>query len=164
MLLLYQKWGFCHKFDSTKALGVCYLCVNIPQCGYMGHGLKLIMFYVQKHIAALGMCHNQALDRDTPLGATCETGLFYMPADVLAPEHAESVQGHLQEPWTGSSHHQVISSHGYAGKTYSSLPQRGIWIKGAIPELRNHKKCKYIFIFPWINSTRQGSNRLQWNG
>ena len=44
----------------------------------MGHGLKLITFYVQKHIAALGMCHYQALVRDTSLGETriCETGLL----------------------------------------------------------------------------------------
>ena len=43
----------------------------------MGHGLKLIMFYVQKHIAALGMCHNPALVRDKPLGVPTSVKLVY---------------------------------------------------------------------------------------
>ena len=41
----------------------------LHQCGYMEHGLKHITLYVQKHIAALGMCYNPALVRDKPLGA-----------------------------------------------------------------------------------------------
>ena len=62
-------WEYCNKFDSTKSLGVCCWCVKIPQCGYMGHGLKFITFYVQKHIVALEKCHNPTLVRDKPLGA-----------------------------------------------------------------------------------------------
>ena len=65
-------WGYYNKFDSTKSLVVCYWCVKIPQCGYMGQGLRLIAFYVQKHIAALAAslpkCHNPLLVRNKPLG------------------------------------------------------------------------------------------------
>ena len=72
-----QNVGYCNKFDATKSLGVCYWYVNIPQCRYMWHGLKLIMFYVQKHIAALEMCHNQPLVRHKPLGAPASVKLVY---------------------------------------------------------------------------------------
>ena len=43
----------------------------------MGHGLKLITFYVQKHTAALEMCHNQSIVRDKPLGAPESVKLVY---------------------------------------------------------------------------------------
>ena len=35
----------------------------------MKHGLKYIMFYVQKHIAPLAICYNLPLARDKLLGA-----------------------------------------------------------------------------------------------
>ena len=73
----YTKRGSITTNLITKSLGVYYWCFKIPQCGYMGHGLKLITFYVQKHIAALGMCHNPALVRDPPLGATASVKLTY---------------------------------------------------------------------------------------
>ena len=41
----------------------------------MGHGLKRITFYVQKHITALEMRHNQPLIRDKPLGAPASVKL-----------------------------------------------------------------------------------------
>ena len=44
-----QNMGYYNEFDTTKSLGVCYWCVKIPQRRYMGHVLKLITFYVQKH-------------------------------------------------------------------------------------------------------------------
>ena len=47
ILLLYKMWWYYNKFDSTNSLAVCYWCVKVPQCGYMEHGLKLIMFYGQ---------------------------------------------------------------------------------------------------------------------
>ena len=50
ILLLYKTWRYCNKFDSAKSLVVCYRCVKITQCGYMKHGLKDIVFYIQKHI------------------------------------------------------------------------------------------------------------------
>ena len=84
ILLLYKMWGYHNKFDSTKSLRICYWCVKIPQCGYMGHGLKLITFYVKKHIAGLARCHNPSLVRDNPLGAPASVKMIYtMPADVL---------------------------------------------------------------------------------
>ena len=43
----------------------------------MGHALKLITFYVQKHIVALGMCHKPPLVRDKPLGAPASVKLVY---------------------------------------------------------------------------------------
>ena len=58
-------------------LGVCYWCVQIPQCGYMGHGLKLVKFYIQKHIAGLEMCHNLPLAHDKPLGMPASVKLAY---------------------------------------------------------------------------------------
>ena len=68
-LLLYKTWGYFNKFDSTKPLGAFYRCVKIPQYGYLGHGLKHITHYAQKHLAGVGMCHNPALVRERPLGA-----------------------------------------------------------------------------------------------
>ena len=38
---------------------------------------KVITFYVQKHIAALEMCHNQLLVRDKPLGSPASMKLVY---------------------------------------------------------------------------------------
>ena len=49
----------------------------------MGHGLKLITFYVQKHIAALGggggggRGHDPTLVRDMSLGAPASVKLVY---------------------------------------------------------------------------------------
>ena len=77
ILLLYKTWGHYNKFEPSRSLGVCYWCVEISKCGYMGHGLKLIIFYVQKHIAALEMCHNQPLVRDKLLGAPAFVKLVY---------------------------------------------------------------------------------------
>ena len=77
ILLLYKTWGNYNKFDSMKSLGVCYWYVKIPQCGYMGHALQLIRFYVKKRIAALGGCHNLPLVHDTPLGAPASVKLVY---------------------------------------------------------------------------------------
>ena len=45
----------------------------------MGHGLKLITFYVQKHIAFLAMCHKPPLVRDKPLDAPASVKLVYIP-------------------------------------------------------------------------------------
>ena len=70
-------WEDFNKFDSTKSLGVCHWGVKIPQCGYMGHGLKFITFHVKKFIAALAMCHNTTLVRDKPLGAPTYVKLVY---------------------------------------------------------------------------------------
>ena len=68
--------GNYNKFDFTKLLAVCYGCVRITQSGYMEHGLTLISFYVQKHIAALAMCDNPELVRDKPLGAPASVKLL----------------------------------------------------------------------------------------
>ena len=43
----------------------------------MGHGLKLITFYVQKHIATLEMCHNQPLVRNKAEGVPAFVKLDY---------------------------------------------------------------------------------------
>ena len=88
ILLVYETWwwwwwwwerggGDYNKFASTKSLGVCYWCVQIPQCGYIRHGLKIIMFYVQNHIAVLPMCQNQTLFQDRSLGAPASVKLVY---------------------------------------------------------------------------------------
>ena len=67
ILLIYKSGGIYNKFDIRNHGVICRWCVKITQCRYMGHGLKL-MFYVQKHITALEMCHNQPLVYDKPLG------------------------------------------------------------------------------------------------
>ena len=80
ILLLYKTWGYYNKFDATKSLGACYWscwCIKIPQREYIGHGLKLITFYVQKHIAALAMCHIPPLAHDKPLGAPASVKPVY---------------------------------------------------------------------------------------
>ena len=47
----------------------------------MGRGLR-IAFYVQKHIAALAMCHNPPLVRDKPLGAPASVKLVFSEQQV----------------------------------------------------------------------------------
>ena len=59
ILLLYKMWGY-YKFYSTKSLGVCYWCVQIPQCRHIENGLKYITFYVH-----LAMCYNPPLVHDS---------------------------------------------------------------------------------------------------
>ena len=84
ILLLYKTWVyFYNKFDSMTLLGVCYWCVKMPQCRYMGHGLKLNTFYVRKHIAGLAICHNQVLVRDKPLGVPASVKLVYSTWSTL---------------------------------------------------------------------------------
>ena len=85
ILLLYKTWEYYNKFDSAESLGVYYCCVKIPQCGYMEHGLKYIMFYIQKHIAPLAMCYNPPLVRDKPLGAPTLVKLSYFL--VMSPSY-----------------------------------------------------------------------------
>ena len=81
--------GYYNKFDSTISLGVCYWCVKIPQCGFIGHGLKLITFYVQNHRAALGMCHNQVLFGDIYWSLTIFHEISYLtdPLDIVIGGH-----------------------------------------------------------------------------
>ena len=52
----------------------------------MGHGLKLISFYVQKHIAALAMCDKPELVRDKPLGAPASVKLLQ---DIIGHQELE---------------------------------------------------------------------------
>ena len=52
------------------------MCQNTT-IGDLEHGLKFITFYVQKHTAALRMCHNQPLVRDKPLGAPESVKVVY---------------------------------------------------------------------------------------
>ena len=51
--------------------GVLLMCQNTTMRVYYGAWIKTYYVYVQKHIAALEMCHNQPLVRNI-----CETGLF----------------------------------------------------------------------------------------
>ena len=69
VLLLYKTWRHYNKCGSTKSFRVYYWYVKIRQCRYMGHGLKYITFYVQKHVAPLPFCYNLLLVRNNPLGA-----------------------------------------------------------------------------------------------
>ena len=62
ILLLYKMGGYYNKFDSMKSIGIYYLCVKMPKCRYMEHGLKHITFDVQKLLAPLPMCYNPPLD------------------------------------------------------------------------------------------------------
>ena len=59
--------------------------------GYMEHGSKHIMFYVQKHIAPLAMCHNPALVRDKLLGVPESVKMVYTGGVWLYPCHHSPV-------------------------------------------------------------------------
>ena len=50
-----------------KSLATNFSYVEIPQSGYMEHGLKYFKFYVQKHISPLAICYNPLLDHNEPL-------------------------------------------------------------------------------------------------
>ena len=41
--------GVLQQFWLYEIIGIILLMCQIPQCGYMEHGLKYITFYVQKH-------------------------------------------------------------------------------------------------------------------
>ena len=58
-----QNVGVLKQIWLYEIIGVCYWYVKILQCGYMGHGLKLI---TSKHIATLEKWHNRPLVRDKP--------------------------------------------------------------------------------------------------
>ena len=76
ILLQYKTWVYYKKIDSTKSMGVCYWCVKIPQPRYMGHGLKVITFYVQKHIVEK-VSWSRASSRQAARSARiCESGLL----------------------------------------------------------------------------------------
>ena len=78
ILLQCKAWRYYRKFDFTKSLGVRYRCVKIPQCGYMEHGLKYKVFYIQTHTNTLHSCHNfPAGSQQAARGARiCETSLL----------------------------------------------------------------------------------------
>ena len=56
ILQLYKVLGYYDKFDSLKSLGVYYWYVKMARCGYVGHGLEYLSFYVQKHIVHMVAC------------------------------------------------------------------------------------------------------------
>ena len=55
---------------------------QIPQYGYMEHGLKHITFNVQKHIAVNAMYYNPGLVRDKPLGAPASVKRVYCSNEI----------------------------------------------------------------------------------
>ena len=57
ILLLYIKYGGIIKnLTPWNPWGVFYWYVKMPRFGGVEHGLKYVMFYVQKHIAYLAAC------------------------------------------------------------------------------------------------------------
>ena len=81
ILLLHKTWRNCDKFDSKKSLRIYHWSVKIVQCVYAEPGSKDDKWYVQKHIAPQGTCHNPSLVREKPLGAPacCESRLLKLP-------------------------------------------------------------------------------------
>ena len=63
------------------------MCVKIPQCGYMEHGLKDIVFYVQKHITPCTVVITSLLVRDKPPGSPASVKRVYW---LIAPIRALS--------------------------------------------------------------------------
>ena len=59
------------------SLGVRYWYLKILQCRYMENGLLYITFYVQKHMAPLGVCSGLPLVQDKPLGEPTFVKLTY---------------------------------------------------------------------------------------
>ena len=73
-----KHWGDYNKFDSMKSLRVCCWYVRIPQCGYMEHGLKDVVFLCSKYTySAMSNCYNALLVHDMPLWAPAFLGLVY---------------------------------------------------------------------------------------
>ena len=71
MAVLQQIWLY-------EIIGCMLLMCQNPQCRYMEHGLNIIIFFVQKHIAGLVMCSNPGLVRDRSLGAPASVKLAYV--------------------------------------------------------------------------------------
>ena len=70
MRVLYHVWLY-------ESYGAYYWYIKILQCGYMGHGLKDIALYIQKHIEHRAVSHNFLPVRDQPLGAPAFAKLVY---------------------------------------------------------------------------------------
>ena len=62
------------QLQSISYYGCNYLITTML---VYGAWTKLIMFYVQKYVTVLEMCHNQPLVRDKPLGAPASVKLVY---------------------------------------------------------------------------------------
>ena len=89
-LLLYKTWEY-YKNDY-EILGVYYLYVKIPQCGYMEHGLKDIAFYVLNKanlrdlIAATVLVISLKLDSNRRFFSPCDLEIWLMtPIKNRAP-------------------------------------------------------------------------------
>ena len=116
-----QNVGVLQQIWLYEIFGVCYWCVKITQYGYMGHGLKLITFYVQKHIAFLAMCHKPPLVRDKPLDAPASVKLVY---SILCSQNklwvhkkCSSVTGR----WASNPDYACLTCHGKARPTNDRL-------------------------------------------
>ena len=85
--------GYHNQFDFMKSLELYYWYINLPQCGYVEHGLKYITFYVQKHIAPLAICCNLPLVRDKPLGASAFVGPVYTNRGGVITHYNDVIMG-----------------------------------------------------------------------
>ena len=74
ILLLYKMGGITTNLILRNHWGY---FIDVSKYHNAGHGLKLATFYVQKHIAALGMSHNPPLVLDKLLGAPACVKLVY---------------------------------------------------------------------------------------
>ena len=118
MLLVYKTWGYYSKFEPMKSMRIYYWYIKVPQCGYMGHGLRNITFYVQKHIAYRVVCHNFLLVRDKPLVAPASVKQVYFISTAIIPWFVplrsevwkDLNNSNLLHAQSGASHIDYISS------------------------------------------------------
>ena len=89
ILLLYKTWGIITNLTlwNWNPWGICYWYVEVPQFGYMEHGLEYITFYVQKQMAPLAVCSGLPLVGDGPLGAPEFLKFAYCSQWFICPQH-----------------------------------------------------------------------------
>ena len=65
-------------------MGAYFWYVKIPQCGWMEHGLKDIVFYAQNHITLCTVVITSLLVRDKPLGVPASVKRVYWDTIMAA--------------------------------------------------------------------------------
>ena len=79
-----QNLGVLKQIWPTKSMGAYFWYVKIPQCGWMEHGLKDIVFFVQNHITLCTVVITSLLVRDKPLGVPASVKRVYWDTIMAA--------------------------------------------------------------------------------
>ena len=107
--------------------GMLLMCQNTTMRVY-GAWIKLLMFYVQKHIAALAMCHNPTLVRNkrnwsidnksslVQVMAWCQTGTKPLTEAIMS-QFSDSTLAAVKRPRLPSQYHIPLCGNGYIQDT-----------------------------------------------